>query len=190
MEINAKQFFSRYKIEPRVIEDLTKRIKFSTIKKGKYFINYGEKMNRIGILLSGLLVSRYETESGDEIVSKFYYPQGDIIVVDYQSFKKQSSSNEAIRASEDSYLMTLSYDNFNSLLNNHSSLKEMALSFLEESYLNALERIRSLQILSREQRIRNFMEAHPILMQKITATDKASYLGMHRNIFSKKLKSL
>lgn len=85
--MNLTQFTSKYRVSPAALLDLSKRIRSVKLSKGSYFINYEEKMNKIGVLLDGILVSRYSTEDGKEITSKFYYPQGNIIVVDYYCFK-------------------------------------------------------------------------------------------------------
>ena len=188
--MDLTKFLNNSDIPIEIIQELTDRFTPLNIKKGGFFIHHKEKMNKIGILIDGILVSRYISEKGDKVASKFYFSDGDFIVADYNCFIKQLDSDEEIQAIEESRLLTISYEDFNSLIENHQYFLKLVYEYAESGYLKALGRIRDLQILDKEQIIRKFLKTHKTIFDKLPVKDKASYLGMHRNIFTKKLKEI
>lgn len=154
------------------------------IDEREYFIKYGERMNKIGIIYKGTLVSRYSNKEGKEVASKFYYQQGDNLVVDYNSFKNNLPSEEEIQAIEKSTLLTLTFNDYKYLINKFPALQASIAKLAEDSYIKALQRIRDFQLLNNKERIENFHSTHEQIVGKLMVKDKASYLGMSRNIYT------
>lgn len=172
------------------ITEFSQSLSARTIAKNEYFVRYKEKMDRIGILYKGILVSRYCSEDGQEITSKIYHPKGDNIVVDYYSFLKQLDSSEEIQAVEDSKLLVLKHRDLDRLVKSYPQLQELVTNFSDQSYLKALDRIRDFQLLKARERVEKFIYKYGETAARIKIRDKASYLGMSRNVFTESVKKL
>ena len=188
--LNISQVLKQYDLPHKAIIELSEKLRPIVIEKDQYFVRYGEKMNRIGILYKGILVSRYSSEEGEEIASKFYYLGGDTIVADYHCFKNQLPSDEEIQAIERADLLTLSCENYIYLLQKYPSFQKLVIESTEMSYLKALRRIRDFQLLNAENRVKKFVQKHVSIADKIMVKDKASYLGMSRNRYTESAKKI
>ena len=160
------------------------------IKKGEIFVNYGEKNQRLGILLSGLMYATYYREEGKEWISRFFYAPQNSIVSSYETFITGNKSPEIIRAYEDTELICFSKKEYENLLNKNPKLEHMTRIMAEESYVMALKRVHDLQSLSASQRVKKFMDEHRSIVNRVQRQHIASYLGIHRNIFTRILRNL
>ncbi len=160
------------------------------LKKGEVFIDYGEKNRKLGILISGLLYASYISENGKEWISRFYYIPQNSIVSSHEAFIKGKKSVECIRAYEDSELIIVDRSEYEELLENHPELERLARIMAEESYILALQRAHSLQSLSASQRVKKFVQEHHQIVSRVQRQHVASYLGIHRNIFTRILNKL
>ncbi|MGE4587471.1 MAG: Crp/Fnr family transcriptional regulator [Mangrovibacterium sp.] len=159
------------------------------LQKGKHFVEYGEQNRRMGLLLNGLMVATYLAENGKEWISRFYYTPDNSIVSSHETFVSGRKSPESIRAYEDSELICIEREEYEQLLDN-PEFERMARIMAEESYIMALKRVHSLQSLSASQRVRNFMREHSEIVSRVQRQHVASYLGIHRNIFTRILNSI
>jgi CRP-like cAMP-binding protein len=183
--MDQKKIISRYKLTLELIDTFDLKNRPVTLKKGDSFIGYGEKTQKIGILISGLLYSSYISESGAEWISRFFFPPNNFIVSNHRSFYLGKDSSESIRAYEDSELICIEKEEFKYLLDHNSRFERTVRILAEESYIQAMERIHSFQSLNAEQRIRKFFEEYPELGKKLQRQHIASYLGIHRNILTR-----
>ncbi len=176
---------SRYNITIELLKQVELRNKPVILKKGDSFINYGEKTQKIGILISGLLYSTYISENGTEWISRFFFPPNNFIVSNHRSFYLGKNSSESIRAYEDSEMICIEKEEFKFLLDSNRKFERTVRILAEESYIQAMERIHSFQSLNAEQRIRKFFDEHSELGKKLQRQHIASYLGIHRNILTR-----
>ncbi|WP_423128820.1 Crp/Fnr family transcriptional regulator [Gaoshiqia sp. Z1-71] len=160
------------------------------LKKGETFIDYGEQNRKLGILLSGLLYASYTAENGQEWISRFYYTPENSIVSSHETFMTGKKSAESIRAYEDSELIWIDRSEYEELLEQNPKLERMVRIMAEESYVQALRRVHALQSLSASQRVRNFVKEHSEIVSRVQRQHVASYLGIHRNIFTRILNKL
>ncbi len=160
------------------------------LHKGESFIDYGEKTKKIGILLNGLLYASYISASGDEWISRFFYPPGNFIVSNQEGFYFGKNSTESIKAYEDSELIYIGKEEFKILLDTNRQFERTVRILAEESYINALTRIHALQSLNAKQRIELFLEENSVLASKLQRQHIASYLGIHRNILTRVLNAI
>lgn len=160
------------------------------LKKGETFIDYGEKNRRLGILLNGLLYATYIAENGTEWISRFYYTPQNSIVSSHDTFMKGEKSSECIRAYEDSELIIIERSEYEELLENNPDLERLARIMAEESYIHALKRAHTLQSLTASQRVKKFVKEHAEIVSRVQRQHVASYLGIHRNIFTRILNKL
>ena len=160
------------------------------LKKGEAFINYGDPSGKLGIVLDGLLYSSYLSENGKEWISNFFYPPNHAIVTSYECFLRGKKSSEAIRAYEDSNLIFIHKEEFDSLIRQNPRLEHMVRVMAEESYVQTLKRVYSFQSLNAFQRVKKFFSEHGELAPRLQRQHIASYLGIHRNIFTRVLSKL
>lgn len=156
------------------------------LKKGNVFSQAGKRADKLGILVEGLLMAKYEKlNSTDEIISRFYYSPRNIIVASFESFYSGVRSNETIEAIEDSYLATISFEDLNNLYNQIPEMNKIGRQMAEQSYVLALQRIHQLQGMNVEERLEDFYRCHPELANKIKVQHICSYIGTNRNALSK-----
>ena len=188
--MDRNKIISRYQLTLDLIKSLDLKDKSVKLKKGEYFINYGEKTKKIVILTEGFLYASYLSDGGTEWISRFFFPPNNFIVSNHKGFYSRKNSTESIRAFEDSKLIYIDKDEFKTLLDNHPKFERTVRILAEESYIQAMERIHSFQSLNAEQRIRKFLREYPELAQKLQRQHIASYLGIHRNILTRILYKL
>lgn len=161
-----------------------------SLKKGESFLEYGEPNHKLGILLSGLMYATYVSENGQEWISRFFYTPDNAIVSSHDSFLSGENSIEAIRAYEDSELIFVTKIEFEEMLKQSIQLQELVRKMAEESYINALKRVHMLQSLTASQRVQRFVNEHGDLISRVQRQHIASYLGIHRNIFTRILNKI
>lgn len=188
--MDQNKIISRYQLTLDLIGSLNLKNSPVDLKKGDYFINYGEKTKKIGILIEGFLYASYLSDGGTEWISRFFFPPNNFIVSNHQGFYFGKNSTESIRAFENSKLIYIEKDEFKTLLNNHPKFERTVRILAEESYIQAMERVHSFQSLKAEQRILKFLKEYPELAQKLQRQHIASYLGIHRNILTRILYKL
>lgn len=184
------ELFKFFTISTKLAQEISHRLQRISLVKGNYFVQINEKMNRLGILISGLLIARFVSEEGALVASKLYYPTADIIVVDYLAFKRQQHSIEEIEVLEDAELFTLSYQAFTELKESYPAFQRLVADFAEESYIKTLRTLRLLQTANAKARIQRFLNLHAAVVGKLKVEDKAALLGISRNSYTNNLKSL
>ncbi|WP_299582053.1 Crp/Fnr family transcriptional regulator [uncultured Sunxiuqinia sp.] len=160
------------------------------LKKGDSFLAYDEPNQKVGILLRGLMYATYVAESGQEWISRFFYAPDNAIVSSHDSFLSGENSSEAIRAYEDSEIIYITKPEFDQLLESCNELQGLVRRMAEESYVNALKRVHMLQSLTASQRVKKFVKEHGDLVSRVQRQHIASYLGIHRNIFTRILNKI
>ena len=188
--MDQNKIISRYQLTLDLIKSLDLKNTTIELKKGDYFIDYGEKTKKIGILIEGFLYASYLSDGGTEWISRFFFPPNNFIVSNHQGFYNGNNSTESIRAYEDSKLIYIEKEEFKTLLDTHPIFERTVRILAEESYIQAMERIHSFQSLNAEHRIRKFLREYPELAQKLQRQHIASYLGIHRNILTRILYKL
>lgn len=181
-----KELLGRNGIGTNNIEKIISVLKPLKLKKGDVFSQVGKRTDKLGILVSGLLVAKYESSnSTNEIVSRFYYSPRNTIVASFESFYSGKKANETIEALEDSYLTIVSKEDLYTLYNQIPEMNKIGRQIAEESYILALQRIHQLQTMSAKERLENFQECYPELANRIKIQHLCSYLGINRNALSR-----
>jgi CRP-like cAMP-binding protein len=156
------------------------------LKRGEIFSEIGKSSDKLGILISGLLVAKYEKDnSEDEIVSRFYYSPRNTIVASFESFYSGAKANETIEALEDSYLVVITKADLNHLYNEVPEMNKIGRQLAEQSYILALQRIHQLQAMNAEERFTQFYKDHPEITNKIQVQHLCYYIGVNRNTLSR-----
>jgi CRP-like cAMP-binding protein len=181
-----KELLGKNGIPTENIERIIEVLKPLKLKKEDVFSQAGKHANKLGILIEGLLVAKYEKKnSTDEIVSRFYYSPRNVIVGSFESFYSGTKANETIEALEDSYIVTISREDLYNLYNLVPEMNKIGRQLAEESYILALQRIHQLQAMNVKERLEDFYRCHPELANRIKVQHLCSYIGTNRNALSK-----
>ena len=138
-------------------------------------------------MLEGLLFSSYVSENGQEWISNFFYPPNHAIISSHESFMLGIKSTESIRAYEDSTIIFIAKSEYDDLITQNPELEHMVRVIAEESYVHTLRRVYDFQSLTASQRVRKFISENGDLVSRVQRQHIASYLGIHRNIFTRVL---
>lgn len=158
------------------------------LKKGEFFSRAGKNADKLGILIKGLLIAKYEkNNSAVDIVSRFYYSPRNIIVASFESFHSGKKPNESIEALEDSYLAIISRENLYKLYDEVPEMNKIARQWAEQSYILALQRIHQLQAMNVKERIEDFYRCHPEIASKVQIQHLCSYLKANRNSLARQI---
>lgn len=157
------------------------------LKKGETFLDYGDQSQKLGIVLDGLLYSTYVSENGQEWISNFFYPPNHAIISSHESFLLGIQSTESIRAYEDSSIIYITRSEYDNLTKQNPQLEHMVRVMAEASYVQALKRVYAFQSLTALQRVKKFIAENGDLVSRVQRQHIASYLGIHRNIFTRVL---
>lgn len=180
--INTIQIvLNNFQIDKQDLLSIFKHLKYIEIKKGDTFCDAGRTCNRLGILLEGLLMAKFDTDKGKLNISRFFYSPKNLIVTSFESFKTKKPTDESIVALEDSKLLYLTIEDLEGLYSSVPSVNKIARHFAEQSYINALQRIHDLQVLNIKERIENFYSNNKDLYNRINKIHIASYLRVNRN---------
>lgn len=164
------------------------RVQVLYLKKGEFYIREGQACNQVGFLFEGILRVYYMVDE-KEFTSYFNFYNRNPLVSSFESFLLQKPSTESIHTLEDSILITLTRSHLNSLYEMSASFQKLGRLMAEQNYILAIERIRSLQFQSANDRYEQLLTIYPQLINKIPHHYIASYLGITPESLSRIRKS-
>lgn len=170
-----------FQIDKQDLLSIFKHLKYIEVSKGEGFCQAGRVCNRIGILLEGLLMAKFDTDRGKLNISRFFYSPNNMIVTSFESFKTKKPADESIVALENCKLLYLTIEDLEALYVSVPSVNKIARHFAEQSYIDALQRIHDLQVLNNKERIEKFYSTNTELFTRINKVHIASYLRVNRN---------
>ena len=114
----------------------------------------------------------------------------DIIVEDHWcseliSFGSGKQATENIRTVEPSHLLAIDRMGFQEMMETVPQFDKVYKQILEASYANSVYRINTFVSLSALERLKWLMENRPSLLTRVSSKLIASYLGIHKDVFSR-----
>jgi CRP-like cAMP-binding protein len=114
----------------------------------------------------------------------------DIVVEDHwcsdlSSFGSGNASTENIRTVEACELYAIDRDSFQLLMQTVPQFDKVYKQILEASYANSVYRLNTFVALSALDRIKWLMQNRPYLMSRVSSKLIASYLGIHKDVYSR-----
>lgn len=159
------------------------RFQFIELKKNRLLLERGEVCQYIYFVSKGCLQSYlYDNEMREvtrEIVTEENW------YCDLQSFNKQEPAVENIRTLESTELYRINRADFQALIETVPQFGKVYQKILEAYYNNAVYRINSFVSLSALDRIIWLMQYRPNLMTRVSSKVIASYLGIHKDVYSR-----
>ena len=150
--------------------------------KGDFVLTEGNICQRVGFVEKGLARGFYYEDGKD--VTTCFLSEGKPCLSVY-SFISQQASQESIEVLEDSTIWSVSYDQLQDLYKNCPELKLVGRLLIEDYYMLLEDHIRSLKHKSSKDRYWQFVEEEPELIQRVSLTHIASFLGMTKENLSR-----
>lgn len=147
-------------------------------KKQEFLYKSGEIQKEVGFVCEGLLRKYYINEKGSEIITGFISEKN--YATDYPSFLRQKPSNYHIQCLEKTIIVNLPYEKLQKAYSSHKGNEMYGRLVAEKVLTRETDRVESLLFENAEERYLNFIAANKDLMNRISLTHLASYLGMER----------
>ena len=145
----------------------------------------GKVCNNFYIIISGIARVFYFNEDKD-ITCHFAAEQETITAIDSFIQRKKSKYNiEALEDLEDLEVMVISNNDLENLFIKHANYEHFGRLFLQQAYMDLVERIDDLQLHTAHERYETLLEKKPYLFQRIASKHIASFLGMTPETFSR-----
>lgn len=159
--------------------------KFTPIetRRNEQLLSEGEVCRYVYFIVSGCLQVYVYDQDMNETTR-------DIVVEDHWcseliSFGSGTPANENIRAVEPSQLLAIDRKDFQEMMETVPQFDKVYKQILEASYANSVYRINTFVSMSALDRIKWLMENRPSLMTRVSSKLIASYLGIHKDVFSR-----
>ena len=149
----------------------------------EYFIEAGEKPQKIAFIFKGLFRYVYWNDKGGEF-TKAILPENNFIS-SYSAMVLGKPSYFSIEALENSKVLEIVWSDFNQLKDGDIFWLQFLMKFIEKGYIIKEKRERDLLLLDAETRYRNFLTEFPGMDQRVKQGIIASYLGIQPETLSR-----
>jgi CRP-like cAMP-binding protein len=152
-------------------------------KRNQMLLTQGEVCKNVYFIAEGCLqVFVYDQDMNETT--------RDIVIEDHWcseliSFGSGQAATENIRTIEPSKLLAIDRNGFQELMKTVPQFDIVYKQILEASYANSVYRINTFVALSALDRIKWLMQHRPGLMTRVSSKLLASYLGIHKDVFSR-----
>jgi len=148
---------------------------------GTKIIIEGKRHHYFYFIIQGSVKSYYLKDS-QEVCSWFAFEND--MVATMKSFAGEPS-NETIELLEDSELIQINTESFKKIAATNLSVSQLIIELLAEHTIFLEDRIYLLQFMSSKERYENLVKAEPQILQRVSLTDIASFLGVSRETLSR-----
>ncbi len=179
IQIKISTHFPNVKEESLIV--LSEYSSILNSKKGTKLISEGKTHNYFYLLLLGS-AKAYYIKNSKEICSWFAF-QGEVLG-SIRTFNGLSS-NETIVLLEDSKLIRFRTKSIIDLADTNINVSHWINDIISEHSIFLEEKLYQLQFMSSEERYKALINVAPEVLQKISLTDIASYLGISRETLSR-----
>ena len=159
-------------------------MEFAIIKeypKGKILIEHGKKNEFVFFLISGSAKS-YNYKDSKQICLWFAFESDCIAMI---RSLDDLISQETVELLEDSELIQIKLGDLMTLSNQFTSISSLILQLLKEHILFLEYKLNGLQFMTSEERYDKLIRDYPEVLQRVSLTDIASYLGISRETLSR-----
>lgn len=146
------------------------------LKKGDFFIRENESCRYIGFIAGGAVKAYATDEEGKENITCFKFENE--FITSFPEFVAQEKSRRNIRAIEDSIVYRINFQDYHLLLDRVNAWKGVIKSVMEKEYSQKERYLLSYNNKSVVDKYRHVLANEPMLIQRISTQDLASYLGV------------
>lgn len=165
------------------LEILRSQLIIKELGKKEFFFESGEIQRHMGYVCKGLLRRYYINEKGNKITTGF--AKEFEYATDYPAFIRQKPTKYNMVCLEPSVIILLSYEDIQKGYKKFKN-NEMYGRLIAEHVLTVqTDRVESFLFENAEQRYLNFIDKNPDIINRISLTHLASYLGIERQSLSR-----
>ena len=168
-------------IEEGSLNAIVKYSSFLKSIKGTKLISEGERHHYIYLIMKGSVKSYYSKDSKEVCV--WFSLENEIIGT--TSTIQGDTSKETIELLEDSELIKLNIKKIKELTQTDLSISNVLNSLWEEHATFLEERLYQLQFMNSQERYKALIKDNPEILQRVSLTDIASFLGVSRETLSR-----
>lgn len=167
-------------LESCTLTEIAEFCDYLTLTKGTELIQEGKRHHYFYFITKGSVKSNY-LKDGKEICTWFAFENE--MVATIKTIEGQTS-NETVKLLEDSELIRINTQAFKKLKETKLSVNRLMTELITEHAV-FLEELLYLQSKSGKERYEILIEAEPQLLQRVSLTDLASFLGLSRETLSR-----
>ena len=188
MEIAVQLYLNSYKkISPELtdeeLEFVKSNISILKLKKKQIFIHENEIQKSIAFIYSGLIRSYFIDENGKEINNAFFSENE--FVTDYLSFIKQQKTKYTFECLEDCILISIPFETVETAFDKYKNFANFGRKIAEWALENRKKKYESFLFETAEERYLRFIAENRPILNRISLSHLASYLGIERQSLSR-----
>lgn len=164
-------------------ENYRRYFKIRTLARNCYFAEIGRISHEAAFINKGLLRTYYINEKSEEVTSCFCAENN--LTASYKSFISQLPSELSIQAVEDTELITISYNDLQSLYQQSPIWQNIGRTIAERQYLVMEQYASVLCNETAKEKYLRMLKEQPGVINKASVNDIASYLGITRRTLSR-----
>lgn len=181
---SVKKFFaSLVFVPPSEFLHFAKLVSFQIVKKGEHLYVTGEKFNKIGFVVKGLMYNYYTRDDKTTIAN--YFIKDGMPATCYADLLQNIPASFSCKAIEDTYLITIQYEDFQKLFLRHHCWDRIARLSAEKLYIEKEIREMEFLLMPAEKRYENFVKNYPQLINRVPQQLIATYLGIRPESLSR-----
>lgn len=183
IEVLRNHIINRLGPDTENLDNVLSVFRHISVKRNEQLLVQGEICKYVYFIAKGCLqVYVYDKDMNETT--------RDIVIEDHWcselvSFGSGNPSTENIRAVEPCELFAIDRQNFQQMMESVPQFDKVYKQILEASYANSVYRINTFVSLSALERIQWLMQYRPTLMSRLSSKLIASYLGIHKDVFSR-----
>ena len=188
MEIAVQLYLNSYKkISPELtdeeLEFVKSNISILKLKKKQILIHENEIQKSIAFIYSGLIRSYFIDENGKEINNAFFSENE--FVTDYLSFIKQQKTKYTFECLEDCILISIPFETVETAFDKYKNFANFGRKIAEWALENRTKKYESFLFETAEERYLRFFAENKPIINRISLSHLASYLGIERQSLSR-----
>lgn len=188
MEIAVQLYLNSYKkISPELtdeeLEFVKSNISILKLKKKQILIRENEIQYSIAFIYSGLVRSYFINENGKEINNSFFSENE--FVTDYLSFIKQQKTKYTFECLEDCTLISIPFETVETAYDKYKNFANFGRKIAEWALENRTKKYESFLYETAEERYLRFIDENKSILNRISLSHLASYLGIERQSLSR-----
>lgn len=150
--------------------------KICHLEKGQFFLQAGEKPDKFGFVISGILRLFYTDFEGNEYNKSFCMEED--FVASYSALLQNKESRLSINALEKATMIVVNYNDYLKLVDQHLCWQILSRKLAEKLFIKKEQKESQFLLDSAEERYYNFLQEYPKLEGRIKQYHIASYLGI------------
>jgi CRP-like cAMP-binding protein len=179
LQETLKSFFPN--LEEGSLNALMKHSSYLKANKGTKLISEGKRHNYFYLILKGGVKSYYSKESREVCMWFAFENETMGTITTYEGFP----SKETVELLEDSELIKFNIEKIKELTLADLSISNLINNLIIEHTLCIEERLYQLQFMTSQKRYKALLETTPELLQRVSLTDIASFIGISRETLSR-----